>query len=161
MAAIELELEPARCMVNTPPPFVIYTPGQRHKGFPVKSSTPGDHNENDSLERWAKIIFRSSLTKGFKMQEQIPLLSRCLQTNLIRRGKRTWEGRKAFATILLPSGTSQPALCALKAKMLSLHAGITISIDNSASSGDNTGNTCPSVPGIRYLCGADLEREDR
>ena len=35
--------------------------------------------------------------------------------------------------------------------MLSLHAGLTISIDNPASSGDNTGYICPGVPGIGYL----------
>jgi hypothetical protein len=36
MAAIELESEPARYMVNTPPPFVIYTPGPPAQGLSGK-----------------------------------------------------------------------------------------------------------------------------
>jgi len=36
--------------------------------FWQKSATPGDHNGSDSLERRAKIILRSLLTKGFSMQ---------------------------------------------------------------------------------------------
>ena len=85
------------------------------------------------------------------------LLSHCPRTNLIRRDKQTWEGSKAYGNPLsrplspLPSGTCQPALCAIKAAMLSLPTGLTISIDNPASSGDNIIKTCSSIPGIRSL----------
>ncbi len=62
-------------------------------------------------------------------------------------------GHQRVCGILPSSKTSPPALCVLKAEMLPLYAGLTISIDNSASSGDNTGYICPGVPGIGYLAG--------